>query len=591
MNPLRFKSLYLLMLSLFLACEGNVFEKHEEVDPLDASVRELEKGNTDKSFELLLKALPANLAQVLTNEKISVNSINLVHEKMGKHKNKGQIMGLISVLLARKSGVNILAIGEKLAKSKKGLEPDELINEIIGQLSKDGNIIAQIDAAIAASKFAGGGSSSDRLQEAILHSASIAARIKSIDLDGDNKITADEIKNLSTEDSESIHHAFQESLSRTKEAAAAGDDKDLEKIKEKMEKLNSQISKTTGDSNGEKVINYLGEVMGEIEPEVAQAPVIDTSVEMKSDLPVTVVQGKRVVRSMAVLGDSLAVGIGSDFSRGASIPFNSIASHPGIASLLSFIGFPGYENYEGDTDAVMKAAYDSAYSATRQTIEACRNRFDSGKCFSHASRLKASYVKNFAQSGSKIQDILNNQIPELIKMNPHLDYVAINIGGNDFCSSGLNLETFERDYQEVLKKLYDYRSKPIVMIAGVPNVVSLFRSVSDDEAAFHLKSDVTGNFDFTCGEVRWKFCPRATAFKDQLSSQSGLIHDMTAAIRRVIDKVDPDGKRLFFAESLKDLEVSKSMIGIDCFHTDVNGYRAISDITFSAVDSAIVPNQ
>lgn len=591
MNNIRLRLKFSVIILSIFACNQNIFQKQEKVDPLKLSARELEKGNIDKSFSLFLDALPEESAKLLSTGTINAEKVVKIGEYLDGNPYRKQIMGLLSILVARKSGLDILQLGGKISKSKDGLEPEELITEIMDSLSNGGDISTQIDAAIAASKILDGSNSSDQVNEAILHSASIAARLKSIDEDGDNKVSAEELKNLSEEDSEKIHSAFQETLVKASEAASQDNDQNLQKITDKLNKISEQISNSSGETDGEKTKSFLNNVLDSFVQSGESTPVVTPQTELKQDLEITIIDGKRVVRSMAVLGDSLAVGIGSDFKRGAELEVASINNHPGVAGLLSKMDFPGYDNYKGDLDQAIIASYDSAYSARKETIENCSLNSDAEKCFSHASRLQVPYLKNFAISGSKIEDILDIQLPKLIESDAHIDYIVINIGGNDFCSMNLDMNVFEKKYREVLTKLYNYKSQPIVMIAGVPDVVRLFKSVSETKDAFHLKSDVMGNYDFSCGEIRWMFCPRAAAFKDDLTMQSQVINDMTNTIQNIIDSIDPQRKKLFFAKGLSDLEIDESKVSIDCFHANIDGYKTISEITFSAVKSAILPNQ
>lgn len=573
------------------ACSDNLFKKDEKVDPLVEAARYIEMGDVDGALRLVKEVMPEAASAAIDSEKPSLDLIDRVDSLLMDNERKPIILSLLSIIMARKSGVNLAELGAMIA-NVKDLNPDDLINSIMKNLESNPDIADQIDFAIGAARRSGGSKNSDKLNEAVLQAASIAARLKSLDINHTNKLSASDIQKLSAEDSEKIYQSLLRASELAQDAAAGSTDKNVLSISAKLTQVNTQIDKAAGNTTGEKTRNFMSSLLGEVSAvtSTSQPSYVQAMAKAPPALPVTVIGGKRVVRSMAVFGDSLAVGIGSGFKRGSTFTLSSISQHPEVANLLSKLSFPGYENYRGDLDQATITSYDSAYSATPETIKACKTNQDPNKCFSHAARLKVSYLHSYATSGSQIGDVKDTQLPAFIQANEHVDYVTINVGGNDFCSLNGRVPDFTSRYRVVLQSLLSYKSHPIVMIAGIPNVVNAFSNIADETSAFTLTSGAAGATPFTCGDMRWMFCPRAAASKNTLDSQWPVIVEMTTALRALVTELDPQGTTIFFADKLSDLPITNDFVGIDCFHANIDGYHKIGDLTFKSVTDALLPN-
>ncbi|MBP6217164.1 MAG: hypothetical protein KA436_01105 [Oligoflexales bacterium] len=584
-----------ILLSILVFCWScstvNLLKKKDKSDPLLQSSRELERGKYDLAYSYFLTALPSEARDILQHSEITPESVNRMAKSLPEGPRRSEILGLFSVLLARRNGVNILEIAEKISKIG-GASPQDIIKEISSSLTSD-HAFREILAALEASNLIKSGSAANRVNASILYAALVGAKLKSV-MDSGKPLTVDSVNSLSNDDATSIYTALRGAISSQEEASQISDDPKLKNLTGKLQELESKIMNAAGQDMGEKTKNFLKstiEALGQVALRAPPSTEVKTpAVAAPLGMALKIIDGKRVVRSAVTFGDSLAVGIGSDFSRGETLSFESIANSPGISKVILNLNLPGYNGYHGDVDEAVIEKYDSAYSASPPTLELCRRSFHADKCFSHPSRLKAKYFKNYAQSGSQISDIESVQIPKFIKDNIFVDYVAVNIGGNDFCSQGFDLEKFRTSYTAVLSSLYNYRSAPIILVAGIPNVVQSFTTILPSEPAFQLKSEMIGNYDFTCGDIRYTFCRRAIDNRTNMASQSSLIDAMTELVSSVIKHIDPTGKRIFFAQDLTKMAIDSSMVSIDCFHTNTKGYRMISDVTFAAVEGALAPN-
>ena len=142
------------------------------------------------------------------------------------------------------------------------------------------------------------------------------------------------------------------------------------------------------------------------------------------------------VKAMAVLGDSIAVGLFRDLKLGQSLDLN----HPLANRLLS--GRGSFESLLREMDQYYQdqgLKLPNAFSTITNS------------CVSHACKLAVpgNKIQKLARSGSRVKDL----VAQMDQMTGTPEYVVVSAGGNDFCSDGYSLEGLRRDFTVFVQKV------------------------------------------------------------------------------------------------------------------------------------------
>jgi hypothetical protein len=220
------------------------------------------------------------------------------------------------------------------------------------------------------------------------------------------------------------------------------------------------------------------------------------------------------------------------------------------------------------------------------------NAFSGSQQWSHRSRLDRlipGVVRhhNYAIPGART-DGLEQQIDRFSRdyeYSPFAPaYIAISIGGNDFCDS-FSLESAINKLYTSIRRLRDVLPQSLVVISGIPDVVGIFRNY--DRVAFKF-----ANREFTCKQRVQLFpmCARendliigdekvtAQAKQDLLRYQRGF-----AELAQRIESSFPDEGPVRYAP-LPNLWDEDELLAADCFHPGVAGHHRIADATWQAVN-------
>ncbi|MFK7825476.1 MAG: SGNH/GDSL hydrolase family protein [Oligoflexales bacterium] len=579
-----------------IGCKQNLYEeKTQKKNSLARVSKYLEEQKPEDALLLLIADLDEGLREKLLRKDFSDETL----EQLAHGVNfDPQRLNLFSSTYANIAGVDIVNLALKIEKFKtENPNSNLLIQELLPLFSGKKEDIVTINFARKIKEIITDRGESDEIYIATLTTAEILFSLKSFDLDGDFDVSPEESMKINIDDIERLYDLIQKLINDSNSIEILSENSQVKKVLERFEKINEKIDNVLKDGNKEKLKVVVKGILREVQDKEFKIEVPPPKESMKAapkSLDIQVDQDdRRLVQSMVVFGDSMAVGVGVAYQKGQELTTEELAYHPGIEEALKQQGDTSSKRDQKKSDLNIIQSFDGAYSATGETIKRCSEIMDEN-CYSHAARLKVEYLKNYAMSGSKIQDVLQIQLPLFLKSKSHADYVVVNIGGNDFCSNNFDKNVFVDCYKQVLTSLYNLESKPVILLVPPPSITKVFSSLNDSSPAFSILDEETeSKADFICGDIRWVFCPRAALNRENLESQAHIIDEIIEGVNRAVAKVqDPkEQKRIFIARELSQFEVTPDIIGIDCFHPNKEGYIKIANTSFKAVEDKLKANE
>ena len=269
----------------------------------------------------------------------------------------------------------------------------------------------------------------------------------------------------------------------------------------------------------------------------------------------------RQIKSMALLGDSIGVGMVSG-SQFGNLSFSN--------QVLNNIG---YDLIQGSFNI---ESYDAYFK------ENGYNPFTSQKLKSLAVNLglDESKTQNIAVSGSRIYQ-MNAQISQMQKS----DLVVLEVGSNDICASDHDVKDFLREYENVLTELKNQEHKPTVLVVPAFPVHKLHRFKS------HYLFGNLGPFGNspTCQDSYALMCGTLvnSSEKDILDRYNGINN----GIESLVEKLDPQNEQLLVAPRLDSFTMKPSYLAMDCFHPNYNFNQYYSDIIWNELGPEFVEEQ
>lgn len=274
------------------------------------------------------------------------------------------------------------------------------------------------------------------------------------------------------------------------------------------------------------------------------------------------------ISKMALLGDSIGVGLFSDTKLGSDLPDES--------PVLSFVGdlvMNGTELGEAlrEIDSTYKSEYPSAFIG----------KISSTNCFSLACQLglKASSAKNHAVSGSRIDDVLTQQLPALAQDR---DLIVIEIGANDFCAEDYNQSTFIDTYKQTLDKLMVPPQQALIVVVPIPNIPSVLQNAPEKTYSFSYNAGFF-SMPLTCGDIRdgqfktvriEAFCPRLASSSSKTSKEWTAVN---TALETLVNTYSSTG-RIVFVKELLSWSIQKSELAMDCFHPNATAHKKLAQM-------------
>jgi lysophospholipase L1-like esterase len=197
-------------------------------------------------------------------------------------------------------------------------------------------------------------------------------------------------------------------------------------------------------------------------------------------------------------------------------------------------------------------------------VERPRYSFATGdKVNSHCSRLKRDFgsfeCKNFAVSGSKIEDLYLDQVPKIVDYNP--DYVLIEIGANNACSSNpISGQIFYNTFANIAADLY--KSQRAVVVTSVPDIMSLL-AISDRRGIIGLKA-----------KKIWKIFGSCKSVLQDKNDISGIIKDYNDALKDISKSYG-----FYYADITFPLDHTL-VSNIDFFHPSRKGHELLAAMSY-----------
>jgi len=294
---------------------------------------------------------------------------------------------------------------------------------------------------------------------------------------------------------------------------------------------------------------------------------------LSSSLHAQTVKNPNIPRTMAASGDSITAGALAGFKR-------SDAHNPLV--IFKFLYFIGKLGYTGSINAFESRARSWATG-------------NSPRVRTHASRLKelnaaansTLQAYNASVSGATSHDI-KVQIDSILSWsNKSLgqgspDYVMIAIGANDICQDSNSemtpVSTYANNVRNAVFRVLDANPNARVMVSGIPNLNHLRNVAEDSWLGLPPVS--------TCKQM-WalhKFCNNVLLEKDinkrnEVTKRIYAYQDEIEYIRR-----DANARfgndRMRFAYDVYNYGFTDDEISIDCFHPNIHGQQALSDVTW-----------
>ena len=282
------------------------------------------------------------------------------------------------------------------------------------------------------------------------------------------------------------------------------------------------------------------------------------------------------ISKMALLGDSIGVGLFSDTKLGSQLPQNS----PVFSFIGSILNGEALDTALLTTNATYRDNYPSAFIG----------KLNVPNCFSLACQLHltASSANNFAVAGSQVDDVLDTQLPALAS---DTNLVVVEIGANDFCSEDYNQNDYLTTYKQILDRLATASNQPVVVVIPIPNIPSVFQN-----APAATKSLVYNFFiplQLTCGDIRdgqfaytehEPFCPRLVSSNTNTMASEWL--SVNAGLANLVNSYAQTG-RFVFVQNLTTWSIQQTDLAMDCFHPNLSAHQKLAQMTWASLQAKI----
>lgn len=281
---------------------------------------------------------------------------------------------------------------------------------------------------------------------------------------------------------------------------------------------------------------------------------------------------------LAILGDSLVVGVMAETKMGGELPAeNYLYKHLFATEGKELAGKDLSEEEKRKRRTEYVRRNDDAYKKKENAYSYGKK----GDCsFSHACRmgLDKDEFRNFAVSGSKVGD-LDAQLAELASIAGKAEHYIIEVGANDFCANDFNKEKYLKGLKRLIAKVLGQNVQAKVLVVPIPNVVYLFEEVA---MPADVATVVRGK-SYTCGQIRdgglgrRKYCPHVSDATDRAGLKTE-IKEVNDAILGLTGQYD--NNRVKFAEAVSMTRFGKKHLAADCFHASEEGLKLLAAETW-----------
>jgi hypothetical protein len=277
-----------------------------------------------------------------------------------------------------------------------------------------------------------------------------------------------------------------------------------------------------------------------------------------------------IPQSMAALGDSMTAGVLTPYRRQDAI-------------------------YPWNHARILGRTLEMLITGQRESLAFRKYSWSTGKSLdSHFEKLQALnpgiVAGNFAQPTASSYDLLNKQIPALMKWSAENldqdlpDYVTFLIGHNDLCGvkveEMMSVPDFRHNIHESLMLLLNQKTKTRVLVVPMAKIDELPEVVGKSRL-FPIKGF------YRCENV-WKTIPlcRTVTQRDSPSIQKTVhqrLLDFNNVLRDEVRQARQNyGDRIRFAAAMESYVPQPNDVAIDCFHANKDAQKKISNMTWNS---------
>jgi lysophospholipase L1-like esterase len=296
---------------------------------------------------------------------------------------------------------------------------------------------------------------------------------------------------------------------------------------------------------------------------------------------------------MASLGDSITSGVFANFRREDAVhPWAQARFFKQLADYVISGRNPLIIERKPLSWSTGLDTFRRVKSHARRIVQLHKQRRKEEKDLEVDALLFKKYVKakNFALTGSQVEDVMRDQLPELLEWSEKKlgqaapDYVTLLIGANDLCSNRADEITSTSNYIEDLAYVVDTiltRSPNTrILVSSLPQVQNVRKTLADEKLT-------GGKVARTCADL-WKMtkiCKRLTLEDDpQKNEELALqVKEYFEATQQMVEqRREMYGDRIRFSTALSETPIQPNDVSMDCFHPGPQGQNRLADMTWQA---------
>ena len=295
---------------------------------------------------------------------------------------------------------------------------------------------------------------------------------------------------------------------------------------------------------------------------------------------------------MAVLGDSISVGLFSDTQLG-TFPADS-------AYFTALLDPSAQRPTSVELDNHYKHEVNTAYTSAKH-------------CHTLACSVEHNsfHVSNLAVSGARMAGTGEGDIEaQLMRADAKTTHFVIEAGANDFCAVDYNQQAVLNELKDMQNKILARGDHVQLMVVTVPDITRLFTSVAPPGHTAFVDAgadpdDSSDDTTYTCAQIRdgdlmvehsdgiipkaeAASCPRMVDIGSGAPDYVAL-SDELAALNAEIAKLG--GERTTVVTSVGNLEFEAKHIAADCFHPSQAGLQLLANEMFKAVQDSWKPHR
>ena len=205
-------------------------------------------------------------------------------------------------------------------------------------------------------------------------------------------------------------------------------------------------------------------------------------------------------------------------------------------------------------------------------------------------------VNNLGVSGSTVSQ-LEGQFNLLDKeLLEKINYFVIVIGNNDICGHYKNpkfKEDFKSKLLNIVFNLYSKFKKSQIFLLPAFNVSGLLK-FQDKNLSSSFEKLLTISNSKTCDDLQKQMCPLFSDTSKSIEDIDTLRTEINLIIKEATEYAAPKTKdhesfsfkdRVFYVDTLEELELKESFLAIDCFHPSAKAHTIMGKTIYDFIKS------